>query len=194
MPIDGAFNPLARMMHISRSERAHSAGADDNAPPARPAESLARLTDRISLSAVDPAVRRQLEAIAEQGGSLAPVLENNISQLQDAFIDGLRSALTSAGLSVDEKVTLQLQDGELAVLGGHPDKHKLDMAVAAVPELKESFTEIKAQAELVRDLNSIQAAVNASGRHERYLAQSSLGGRDFRVSLRGSMSHFYFAG
>lgn len=194
MPIDSDYNSLSQMMRIKPlQEGPQSASGERGEAVTASHGRLAQLADRISLSSVGPDVKRQLESIAEQGGNVAPVLEDNISQLQDVFIEELQGIMNEAGISLDDKLTLHLQADSLQVAGAHPDRQRVDELLASSPDLSGAFRELAAQSELVRDLNSIRNAVGAASASQRYHAQSAMGGGEYRVSMKGAMAHFYFS-
>ncbi len=196
MPIDGAYNSLAQMMRIKQAHETQQAVPDkDNSVSSSVGigERLAQLADTISLSVIDPKIKKQLEAIAEQGGNVASVLEENVSQIQDAFIGELRHNLEQAGIALDEKITLHMRGDTLQVASTHSKQQRINNMLATNDVFSETFMEIAAQSELVRDLNSIKYAVHATSVPERYQAQASMSGGEYRVSIKGSMSHFYFS-
>ncbi|WMW65957.1 hypothetical protein [Nitratidesulfovibrio liaohensis] len=146
MAIDGIFNNLGSMMVVHRTtgqdaDAGRSASGSEQAQTAD--GNLARLTDSASLSALHPKLRSTLEDISERGGNVLETLEQNVADLQEGFLDTLSDRLDAAGVSLDEKLTLtQGDEGALSVLGNHPDKARIEQALADAPELSSAFGEL----------------------------------------------------
>lgn len=162
---------------------------------------LARLTDNASLSALSPRLRSTLEDISERGGNMLETLEQNVADLQEGFLDGLSARLDAAGVSLDEKLTLSMNDaGSLTMLGDHPHKERIEQALADAPELSSAFGELASQSELIRDIRNLRRVVTARVGAAAYdavdatTAEKASDGTAsaYRVSLKGAMSHFYF--
>uniref|UniRef100_B8DJM1 Uncharacterized protein n=1 Tax=Nitratidesulfovibrio vulgaris (strain DSM 19637 / Miyazaki F) TaxID=883 RepID=B8DJM1_NITV9 len=203
MAIDGIFNNLGSMMVVHRStgQDADAGRSASGAEQAQTADgNLARLTDSASLSALNPKLRSTLEDISERGGNVLETLEQNVSDLQEGFLDTLSDRLDAAGVSLDEKLTLSMDDeGALSVLGDHPDKARIEQALSDAPELSSAFGELASQSELIRDIRSLRrvvttrvgaAAYDAVGAATTDTAETA--SSVYRVSLKGAMSHFYF--
>jgi len=201
--IDGIFNNLGSMMVVHRStgQDADAGRSASGAEQAQTADgNLARLTDSASLSALNPKLRSTLEDISERGGNVLETLEQNVSDLQEGFLDTLSDRLDAAGVSLDEKLTLSMDDeGALSVLGDHPDKARIEQALSDAPELSSAFGELASQSELIRDIRSLRrvvttrvgaAAYDAVGAATTDTAETA--SSVYRVSLKGAMSHFYF--
>lgn len=204
MAIDGIFNNLGNMMVVRRTaeQDADAGRAASGAEQAQTADgSLARLTDSASLSALSPKLRSTLEDISERGGNVLETLEQNVADLQEGFLDTLSDRLASAGVSLDEKLTLSMGDeGALTVQGDHPDKARIEQALADAPELSSAFGEVASQSEIIRDIRNLRRVVTArvgAAAYDAVDAATSENGSGstttaYRVSLKGAMSHFYF--
>lgn len=203
MAIDGIFNNLGSMMVVHRTadQDADAGRTTSGAEQAQTADgNLARLTDSASLSALHPKLRSTLEDISERGGNVLETLEQNVSDLQEGFLDTLSDRLDAAGVSLDEKLTLTMDDeGALSVLGDHPDKTRIEQALADAPELSSAFGELASQSELIRDIRSLRRVVTTRVGAAAYDAvdaatadTAEAASSAYRVSLKGAMSHFYF--
>ncbi|HEU6438492.1 MAG TPA: hypothetical protein VE028_13665 [Nitratidesulfovibrio sp.] len=204
MAIDGIFNNLGNMMVVRRTaeQDADAGRTASGAEQAQTADgSLARLTDSASLSALSPKLRSTLEDISERGGNVLETLEQNVADLQEGFLDTLSDQLASAGVSLDEKLTLSMGDeGTLTVQGDHPDKARIEQALADAPELSSAFGEVASQSEIIRDIRNLRRVVTArvgAAAYDAVDAATSESGPNgtttaYRVSLKGAMSHFYF--
>ena len=204
MAIDGIYNNLGSMMVVHRTtgqdaDAGRAASASEQ--PQASDGSLARLTDSASLSALSPKLRSTLEDISERGGNVLETLEQNVSDLQEGFLDALSERMDAAGVSLDEKLTLSMDDaGSLSVVGDHPDKARIEQVLADAPELSSAFGELASQSEIIRDIRSLRRVVTARVGASAYdavdaatqenAAESSTSA--YRVSLKGAMSHFYF--
>ncbi len=191
MTIDGVYNNLNSMMSIQ------SRDADRERTPDGTGVDLARLTDSISLSSIDPKLRAVLEDISVRGGNVVDALEGNINALQEGFVETLHTRLSGAGVSLDDKITLRLgSDDALQLVGNHPDRARIEEVISSSPDLKEAFQEIAGQSELVRDIRNIRKVVGTRGGVAQYeqMAQENSGSADaYQLSMRGSFSHFYFS-
>lgn len=190
MTIDGIYNGLNNMMSIQHGDGNKEKAADNGT------QSLASLTDSISLSSIDPKLRSVLEDISNQGGDVVDTLEGNIDTLQDGFLETLHGRLEEAGVSLDDKITLRLNEGDaLEMVGTHPDKESVNTVLQQSPDLKEAFEEISSQSELVRDIKNIRKVVrNRSGfaQYAEAAAEADRGNDTYQLSIKGSFSHFYF--
>ncbi len=191
MTIDGIYNSLNSMISIQQGEVGKEKASGESA------ESLSQLTDSISLSSIDPKLRSVLENISDQGGNVVDALEGNIDTLQEGFLDTLHGRLEDAGVNLDEKITLKLNDGDaLELVGNHPDKETINTVLSENTDLKGAFEEIASQSELVRDIKNIRKVVRTRGGAAQYaeVAADTGSGQDaYQLSIKGSFSHFYFA-
>ncbi|MBG3878013.1 hypothetical protein FVW20_13595 [Desulfovibrio oxamicus] len=203
MAIDGIFNNLGSMMVVHRTtgqdtDAGRTASGSEQTQAAD--GNLARLTDSASLSALNPKLRSTLEDISERGGNVLETLEQNVADLQEGFLDTLSDRLEAAGVSLDEKLTLSMDDeGTLTVLGDHPDKARIEKTLTDAPELSSAFGELASQSELIRDIRSLRRVVTTRVGAAAYDAvdaattdTAETASSAYRVSLKGAMSHFYF--
>lgn len=190
MSIDGIYNKLGSMMNIRP-------GADrktESSPKPSPTGELAKLTDSASLSSVGPRLRSMLEQLSGQEGNVLEALENNVTNLQDGFLNTLHQRLDQSGISLDAKITLSMgEDNTIDVGGDHPDKERIANLIAGDTELKQAFSELASQSEVIRDIRNIRKVVSS---------RTGIGGYEdadvtpetsvYQVSLKGALSHFYF--
>ncbi|MEG6506810.1 hypothetical protein [Nitratidesulfovibrio sp. 1201_IL3209] len=204
MAIDGIYNNLGSMMVVHRTtgQDADAGRTASGSEQAQTADGgLARLTDSASLSALSPRLRSTLEDISERGGNVLETLEQNVADLQEGFLDTLSARLDEAGVSLDEKLTLSMDDeGALSVLGDHPDKARIQQTLSGAPELSSAFGELASQSEIIRDIRNLRRVVTArvgAAAYDAVDAVTADGASEgaasaYRVSLKGAMSHFYF--
>lgn len=188
-------------MNISSiNSKANAVHTDANTREARePKEpagnDLAKITDTASLSNMLPRLQSLMAAIDQPGDNVLEGISGNISRLQDAFVDSLYGVASAEGIDFSEKLTMRLDENEqLAVLGEHPDKERIEALLAERPELSAAFKEISTQSELLKDVSNIGKIIGS---------QSGLAGYEnimnrhvpasYQFSLKGEMSHFYFA-
>ena len=156
---------------------------------------LSRITDGASLSSLAPRIQGMLNDIAAPGDNVMEALADNVSRLQDGFIDGLYNALSARGIDLSSKLTLRMgSDDMLAVAGDHPEKEQVEAVLREQPALSTAFGEIASQSEVLRDIKNISKVVTRRGGLESYARQ----GQDpnsniYQMSLKGEMSHFYFS-
>lgn len=191
MSIDGIQNSLSSMISIQQDDVSREKAEGDSTA------SLSKLTDSISLSSIDPKLRSVLEDISDRGGNVVDALEGNIDTLQEGFLDTLHTRLGEAGVNLDEKITLRLNESDaLEQVGNHPDKETIDGVLKESPDIKEAFEEIATQSELVRDIKNIRKVVRTRGGAAQYAeaaAEANTGHDTYQLSIKGSFSHFYFA-
>ncbi|UZP68398.1 hypothetical protein N1030_05330 [Desulfovibrio mangrovi] len=190
MTVDGINSSLNSMISIRQPD------GERDQPAGSGTLDLAKLTDSISLSSIDPKLRSVLEEISERGGNVVDALEGNINTLQDGFLETLHTRLSEAGVSLDEKITLRHGEGaSLTLIGQHPDKESIEGVLANSPDLTEAFDEITGQSELVRDIRNIRKVVKSRSAMAQYAeaaAEGDKGNDTYQLSMRGAFSHFYF--
>jgi hypothetical protein len=156
---------------------------------------LAKVTDTASLSSLLPRLQNIIATLDQPGGNVLDGISDNISRLQDAFVESLYGAASNEGIDFGQKLTMRLDENEcLTVIGEHPDKDRLEELLGNRPELSAAFKEISTQSELLKDMSNIGKIIgsrsglagyqNVMNRH----VQAS-----YQFSLKGDMSHFYFA-
>lgn len=156
---------------------------------------LLKVTDTASLSSLLPRLKNLIEAIDQPNDNVLEGISGNIMRLQDAFVDTLYSAASSSGIDFSQKVTLRLNEKErLVVLGEHPEKDRINELLDEKPELSSAFKEISTQSELLKDVSNIGKIIGSQSGMASY--QNSFNrhvSASYQLSLKGEMSHFYFA-
>lgn len=158
---------------------------------------LSRLTDTASFSTVAPKIQAMLEEIASPASNVVDTLRDNVSRLQDGFVEALYDTLEGQpGISLDTKLTLLLNEGGvLAVAGDHPQQEAINNLLAGTPELSDAFAEIAAQSSALKDIQSLHSTVSGASGLDNYARQSVAGQPGdavYQISLKGEMNHFYF--
>lgn len=158
--------------------------------------SLSRLTDTARFSQVAPKIQAMLEEIASPGSNVVDTLRDNVSRLQDGFVDTLYETLDGReGISLDTKLTLFLNaEGMLTACEDHPQQEAINRLLADAPELSSAFAEIASQSSALRDINSLSSVVASSGldSYNRQAASQPVEAV-YQISLKGEMNHFYFS-
>lgn len=156
---------------------------------------LTAITDQASLSNMLPRLQSLLAVIDRPGDNVLEEISNNITNLQDAFVDSLYSAASAEGVDFGNKLTLRLDENErLAIMGEHPDTERIKGILAERPELSTAFKEISTQSELLRDVSNIGKIIGSRSGLAGY--EDTLNRQvpsNYQLSLKGEMSHFYFA-
>ncbi len=160
---------------------------------------------------------RELDVLAAPEGELVEKIQENILNLQEAFLADFYALYKESGqnkhtvpdqntvpgkhcgagkdspFDAEEKITLRLnQNEELAVLAESTDATRLEAKLAARPELALLFKEIAVQADLMRNLKSISRLLRGelySGAEYARPPACLL----YQLGIKGEMNHFYFA-
>lgn len=120
-------------------------------------------------------------------------LEENISTLQDMFLEEMQRATQLHKYTLDEKITLRLDKaGQLGLHGEHINHELLQMMLENSPELSNIFRELAIQSELLRDTESIMKLISECEANRVYNAARRTGKAHYQISIKGDMSHFYF--
>lgn len=166
----------------------------EKTPDATGTSALSQLTDQAGLSALVPRLQNILKAIDHPEDNVLQALSNNISSLQDAFVDEVFVSLDSQGIDLSEKITLRLDaDDKLKLSNQHPDQTSIEEALAKKPELSEAFREIATQSELLRDVSNVGKVIGAHSGAAGYQNMYDQAKADsYQISMKGEMSHFYF--
>jgi hypothetical protein len=156
---------------------------------------LSQITDKASLSTLSPKLQSVLQAIDNPDGNVLQAISNNISNLQDAFVDAVAGAFDDARINLTHKVTLRLDSQDtLTVAGEHPDKDKIEKLLEETPELATAFKEISSQSEVLRDVGNIGKVIGARTGISSYQDTLNLPhNNSYQISIKGEMSHFYFS-
>jgi hypothetical protein len=186
--------PLMERLRRTENPR-ENVEQDKNSPSATALSQLSSLTDKASLSCLAPQLRNILQAIDNPGNNVLQAVSDNISNLQDVFVEAVSCTLEAEHIDLSRKITLRLnQEGNLGLADEHPDKERIDAALARVPELSSAFREIASQSELLRDVSNISKVIGARTGLASY--QNSCNRPQdsaYQISLKGEMSHFYFS-
>jgi hypothetical protein len=161
-----------------------------------PGLDLAKLTDSASLSTLLPRLQDLLSVMNRRDGNVLQSVKDNISCLQDAFVESMSDILTTEKLDLSQKITLRLdKDQLLKIAGEHPYKEKIENILAERPGLSVAFREIASQSELLRDMNNIGKLIGARNGISAYQNSSAAAYEksSYQVSIKGEMSHFYFS-
>ena len=167
---------------------------DIGAPEAADECSLSRIASTAAFSSVLPRLQAALEQMDQPGAAMLDVLTDNITRLQDSFMENLYGGLKDMNADLSAKLTLRLDEqARLAVAGEHPDREAISVLLSRHPEFSAAFTEIAAQSAALRDLRSLHTMVlYASPAHSYSVLASGPGETVYQVSLKGDMNHFYF--
>lgn len=161
----------------------------------RPNYKLAKITDTASLSALLPRLQSIVEAIEQPDANLIEGISGNIGRLQDAFVESLYVLAEEAELDLSQKLTLRLDENDaLRVICEHPDKEGIEAMLQSRPDISAAFKEISTQSELLRNVRSIGKIIglgSGAAAYENMQARESQA--SYQFSLKGDMSHFYFA-
>lgn len=156
---------------------------------------LAKITDTAGLSALLPRLQGIVDAIEQPDANLIEGISGNIGRLQDAFVESLYVLAEEAELDLSQKLTLRLDENDaLRVICEHPDKEGMEAMLQSRPDISAAFKEISTQSELLRNVRSIGKII---GRGAGAAAYENMRASDaqasYQFSLKGEMSHFYFA-
>ena len=163
-------------------------------PENNPAQDLLKITDTASLSGLRPRLRGIMEAIEHPENDLIQTLGDNITKLQDAFVETVYTTMSDQRVDLSQKMTLRLNDQQrLTVAGEHPDKEKIEEIFAKRQEFSAAFTEIASQSELLRDMRNIGQVIGARAGMANYQHSAGQHQTGYQLSLKGEMSHFYFS-
>ncbi|MDR2801213.1 MAG: hypothetical protein LBB52_08145 [Desulfovibrio sp.] len=120
------------------------------------------------------------------GSRLVFQLSDSLSRLQDDFLKILNAGLERCGADLSAKRTLRLDgSARLVCVGDDPQRQDVEKLLASDPRLASVFAEISARAVLLRALRDLHNAV--------FQIASEGGVGSYQLSLKGDMSHFYFA-
>lgn len=183
-------NPLAGLPPAVACE---SVAAPD-AEGGKESSPLARLITETAFSFVLPKLQAVFENIHQPGYSILNTLSRNINELQDAFTMTLYAKLSDLDIDFSSKLTLRLDnEGELRLVGNHPDGERITAMLSANGELSRAFAEIAAQSCALRDLRSLAVLMGGECAARSYRSLADMPGENtYQISLKGDMNHFYF--
>ena len=158
-------------------------------------DSLSKITDSASLSALVPRLQNLLAVIDHPDDNLLKAMSDNISRLQDAFVETVYATLGHNSFDLNEKITLRLDKNEqLQLLGEHPEKERLNDLLGNMPELSSAFKEIASQSEILRDVGNIGKVIHQNSGINAYRNMAGINtNANYQISIKGEMSHFYFS-
>ncbi|MDR1490252.1 MAG: hypothetical protein LBS65_07195 [Desulfovibrio sp.] len=120
------------------------------------------------------------------GSRLVFHLSDSLSRLQDDFLEILNAGLERCGADLSAKRTLRLDGAaRLVSVGDDQQRRDVEKLLASEPRLASMFAEISARAFLLRALRDLHSAV--------FRIVPEGGAWSYQLSLKGDMSHFYFA-
>ncbi len=159
-------------------------------------DTLQEVTDQAKLSALAPKIQAMFSKGAGAGNNVLETLSANVEKLQDGFVDALYATFSGENINLAEKMTLRLDENNmLTVAGDHPEKSRVDAILNDNPALSAAFGEIASQSEVLRDITNINKIMTRQTGMEAYATNSDAGASNavYQMSLKGEMSHFYFA-
>ena len=158
-------------------------------------DSLSKITDSASLSSLVPRLQNLLAVIDHPNDNLLKAMSDNISRLQDAFVETVYLTLEHNGFSLSEKITLRLDKNEqLRLIGDHPEKDRLNELLGNMFELSSAFKEIALQSEILRDVGNIGKVLTRNNGINAYRDTADINtSASYQISIKGEMSHFYFS-
>ena len=179
--------PPDAALSVPLEEDTGACEVDDESP-------LSRVTGSAAFSSVLPRLQAALEQMDQPGAAMLDVLTDNITRLQDGFLESLYNGLREMNADLSAKLTLRLDEqARLTVAGEHPECEAVGALLSRRPEFSAAFTEIAAQSAALRDLRSLRTMVlYASSAHSYSVLASGPGETVYQVSLKGDMNHFYF--
>ncbi|MDR2604091.1 MAG: hypothetical protein LBC55_01900 [Desulfovibrio sp.] len=148
-----------------------------------------------SLAILDRCDIPSASGAGEPGARVTAVLSESIVRMQDDFLRELCAGLKERGVDPSSKLTLRLdEDARLEAVGDGQAGAAAEDVLAYRPELTALFTETAVRAALLRGLHDLCNAVRHERAEDIYAAlNAGAGASCYQVSIKGDMSHFYFA-
>lgn len=154
-------------------------------------EGLFAVTRSACFSGVAASLRKAMDGFSHPEGKVTCLLSDNIARLQDQFIETLYILFTEAGIGLEHKMTLRLgPNSTLCLAGDHPDKQAISSLLEKMPGLSRAFNEIAAQSAALRNIQNLQSLLAVAENEEETVHPLYA---TYQISLKGDMSHFYFA-
>ena len=164
----------------------------DSQSPAR--NNLQQITAQTRLSTLTPRIEAVLREMTGPSGTLLTALSCNVEALQEGFIEALYSVFVEEKIDLSEKITLRLHAGTLVVSDEHVHKEQMNAVLASNPDLSAAFREIASQSEILRDIGNITKVMNRQAKETLPISTCDKSIYSvYQMSLKGEMSHFYFA-
>ena len=154
-------------------------------------EGLFAVTRSACFSGVAASLRKAMDGFSHPEGKVTCLLSDNIARLQDQFIETLYIRFTAAGVDLEYKITLRLgPNNRLCLTGNHPEKQAITNLLETMPDLSRAFNEIAAQSAALRNIQNLQSLLAVAESEEESVHPLYA---TYQISLKGDMSHFYFA-
>ncbi|MDR3176243.1 MAG: hypothetical protein LBU06_06910 [Desulfovibrio sp.] len=151
-------------------------------------DDLSKILGRLKkfLSHLDLGEAEAFDVEGAAGSRLILQLSDSLSKLQDDFLETLNDGLERCGADLSAKRTLRLEGAaRLVSVGDDPQRREVESLLASDSRLASVFAEISARAFLLRALRELHNAV--------FRIAPEGGAGCYQLSLKGDMSHFYFA-
>lgn len=169
--------------------------------PEVPLPRVAIINETSAMARVLPALRSAMEHLDQltvkdlEGAGIIEYLSNNITALQEDFLQALYEGLEQAGVETSSKLTLHLsEESRLTVYGEHPDAKRIQKILEERTDFSTLFTEIAVQSAALRDLRSLRTLTLYATSEDGYsVLLQQRGESRYQISLKGEMNHFYFA-
>jgi hypothetical protein len=131
----------------------------------------------------------------EPGARVTAMLTESVVRMQDDFLKELCEGLKERGVEPSSKLTLRLdEDAQLEAVGDDSVGEAAEEVLASRPDLTALFAETAVRAALLRGLHDMRSAVRHERAEDIYVAlHAGAGAGVYQVSIKGDMSHFYFA-
>ena len=131
-----------------------------------------------------------LNCLEQDGPMLLRTLDEQIEQLQEDFVTGLRTQMPEEQLGLGERLHLCLSaEGKMLVDGADSDVEKVSNVLANRPELQNTFREL---AKLSLLSHGIDVACQAQAALRDADAEgNSVMFSHYHACLKGQLSHFY---
>ncbi len=154
-------------------------------------EGLFAVTRSACFSGVAASLRKAMDGFSHPEGKVTGLLSDNIARLQDQFIETLYTRFSEAGIDLEYKMTLRLgKNAALCLAGEHPEKQTISSLLEKMPDLSQAFNEIAAQSAALRNIQNLQSLLAVAENEENSTHPLYA---TYQISLKGDMSHFYFA-
>ena len=135
-----------------------------------------------------------LADITDRGGTALQVLEENLRDMQDYFLETLCPRLEAANVDMTRKIVLvQTEEEKIALSCDHPDKEKIESVLAERVDLEKIFQDMAHASALIHDLRSMRKTISSAFPNTLdTVYDDEMLYSKYRISLKGGMSHVYF--
>ena len=131
-----------------------------------------------------------LQYVEEHGRRVSQELAANIDQLQELFLGAAHQAFQLAGVTVDSRMTISLnQQGKLHIETSCPEQERIEELLSASKALPALLKLISVQSAILDGITNLRLIAGAQdkGESEKLSRLQQL----YRVCLKGQLSHFY---